>query len=161
VEYFVEEGPEGVYATHVSVASHNADRQKIDGKCSVFREDNATPDRQRTEWIALDDVVHFEVTSEDPNHPIEGSLCQGDDRRWRALDAGSKSIRIRFDRPRRVHRVRLHFVEQDRFVKGEPQSSVYEFAFAVLCWKRASRSAVLVLPGLRGECCRPTLLRSG
>lgn len=27
VEYFVEEGPEGVYATHVSVVSHNADRQ--------------------------------------------------------------------------------------------------------------------------------------
>jgi hypothetical protein len=64
-------------------------------------------------WIDLEELAQIEVTSEDPNHPIEGALVAGDDRGWRAGQAGPQTIRILFDRPVPVRRMSLSFIESE------------------------------------------------
>jgi hypothetical protein len=54
-----------------------------------------------------------EVTSEDPQHPIEGALVRGDERGWRASEAGTQTIRLVFDRPQNIERIELAFDENE------------------------------------------------
>jgi hypothetical protein len=61
------------------------------------------------EWIELDRVARVEVTSEDPEHPIEAALLPGRGAGWRASRPGPQTIRLVFDGPRHVRRVRLRF----------------------------------------------------
>lgn len=97
-----------------AVVSSHMCQSKIKEEYPADIEGIATPDRPRTEWIALDEVARFDVSPEDPNHPIEGAICQGEDRGWRAADSGSQSIRICFECPRNIHCIRLCFVERER-----------------------------------------------
>lgn len=64
-------------------------------------------------WLDLDAVAEVEVTSEDPSHPIELALRPGAGTGWRAGEAGSQTIRLRFDPPLRLWRVRLAFEERE------------------------------------------------
>jgi hypothetical protein len=64
-------------------------------------------------WLDLDEMVRIEVTSEDPKRPVEGALVIGDDRGWRAGQAGPQTIRILFDRPVSVGRMSLSFIEPE------------------------------------------------
>jgi hypothetical protein len=64
-------------------------------------------------WLDLEELAQIEVTSEDPAHPVEGALVIGDDRGWRAGQAGSQTIRILFDRPVPVRRMILSFIEPE------------------------------------------------
>ena len=64
-------------------------------------------------WFDLEELAQIEVTSEDPTHPIEGALAFGDDRGWRAGQAGPQTIRILFDRPVPVRRMSLSFIEPE------------------------------------------------
>ena len=57
--------------------------------------------------------AEVEVTSEDPSHPIESALRSGGGPGWRAETTGPQTIRLRFDEPQRVERVRLVFDERD------------------------------------------------
>ncbi len=62
------------------------------------------------------DVERFaevEVTSEDAAYPIESALTGAGGRGWRAAEAGPQTIRLRFDEPQRVERIRLVFDERD------------------------------------------------
>ena len=61
------------------------------------------------EWMELDRVARVEVTSEDPEHPIEAALLPGRGPGWRASRAGPQTVRLVFDGPRHVRRVRLRF----------------------------------------------------
>lgn len=61
------------------------------------------------EWMELDQVARVEVTSEDPEHPIEAALLPGRGPGWRASRPGPQTIRLVFDGPRHVRRVRLRF----------------------------------------------------
>jgi hypothetical protein len=54
-----------------------------------------------------------EVTSEDPRHPIEGALMRGDKHGWRALEAGTQTIRLIFDTPQDIERIELAFDENE------------------------------------------------
>lgn len=63
------------------------------------------------DWLDLDRLAQVEVTSEDPDHPVEDALVAGRGPGWRASGPGSQTIRLRFDRPRRVSRIWLHFAE--------------------------------------------------
>jgi hypothetical protein len=65
------------------------------------------------QWLDLEELAQIEVTSEDPKHPVEGALVIGDDRGWRAGEAGPQTIRILFDRPVPVRRTSLLFIEPD------------------------------------------------
>jgi hypothetical protein len=63
------------------------------------------------EWLNFSELASVEITSEHPDHPIEGSLdCRGG-RGWRAAEVGEQQIRIVFDRPTPVRRIQLRFTE--------------------------------------------------
>ena len=64
-------------------------------------------------WLDLEELARIEVTSEDPKHPVEGALAIGDDRGWRAGQAGPQTIRILFDRPVPIRRMSLSFIEPE------------------------------------------------
>jgi hypothetical protein len=65
-------------------------------------------------WIDLCEAATVEVTSEDPEYPIESVFCGSGGRGWRASQKGQQHIRLIFDRPLSLHRIQLHFIEQDR-----------------------------------------------
>lgn len=63
------------------------------------------------EWLDLEALAEVEITSEDPAHPIESALLPADGPGWRAGGPGPQSIRLLFDPPRALHRIRLEFRE--------------------------------------------------
>ena len=73
--------------------------------------DDATAAGQ--EWLDLEPIAQVEVTSEDADHPIEAALAAGDEGGWRAAQPGEQTIRLMFDRPQRLSRIWLRFVEAD------------------------------------------------
>jgi hypothetical protein len=64
-------------------------------------------------WINLEAVARVEITSEDPAHPIESALLSGPGSGWRAAQGGEQTIRLLFDRPQRLKRISLLFVETE------------------------------------------------
>jgi hypothetical protein len=65
------------------------------------------------EWLDLEDLARVEVTSEDPNFPIESALGPGERPGWRAAEKGKQTIRVVFDKPRTLHRIKLEFSETE------------------------------------------------
>jgi uncharacterized protein (DUF736 family) len=68
--------------------------------------------RSEANWLDLERIAEVEVTSEDPNFPIESALAlnaigQG----WRAAEPGEQLLRIVFDAPITLRRISLKFVE--------------------------------------------------
>ena len=63
------------------------------------------------DWLDLSKVAQVELTSEDPKHPIESALILGTPLGWRAAEAGPQTIRLLFDEPQGVRRIRLEFEE--------------------------------------------------
>lgn len=65
------------------------------------------------EWVDLEQIATVEVTSEDPNFPVEsvfsGSIGPG----WRARERGEQQIRLIFDQPMSVKRIHLQFIETE------------------------------------------------
>jgi hypothetical protein len=75
----------------------------------------ATPQEARPDvtWLDLESIAQVEATSEDPAFPIENALTvQEGLGGWRAAEPGEQLVRILFDAPRAVHRIKLHFVEE-------------------------------------------------
>jgi hypothetical protein len=64
-------------------------------------------------WLDLEQIATVEVTSEDPDSPIETIFSAGGGRGWRALNKGEQHIRIVFDQPMAVRRIRLRFEEAE------------------------------------------------
>jgi hypothetical protein len=62
------------------------------------------------EWRDLLEIAMVEVTSEDPQFPIESAFV-GVGPGWRAGSTGEQRIRLIFDEPISVCRVQLRFVE--------------------------------------------------
>lgn len=62
------------------------------------------------DWLDLETLVEVEITSEDPDHPIEAALLPGGTG-WRAAGPGPQTIRLVFDQPQALHRVLLEFRE--------------------------------------------------
>ena len=65
------------------------------------------------EWLDLGEIASVEVTSEDPNFPIESALAAREGPGWRAAEPGKQIIRILLDNPRPVRRIRLEFSETE------------------------------------------------
>lgn len=61
--------------------------------------------------LDLEALAEVEVTSEQATHPIEAALLAGRSSGWRAAGPGRQTIRLRFDRPQRLSRISLQFVE--------------------------------------------------
>ena len=70
---------------------------------------------QRSEqpWLDLHAIATVEVTSEDPQFPIDSALGSNRQAGWRASQSGEQLIRIIFDQPTSVRRIRLHFLEPE------------------------------------------------
>jgi hypothetical protein len=63
-------------------------------------------------WLDLDRLARVEVTSEDPDRPVEGAFAPGRAPGWVAGGPGPQTVRLRFDAPQQIRRIRLHFVER-------------------------------------------------
>jgi hypothetical protein len=64
-------------------------------------------------WLDVERGVEVEATSEDAAHPIESALCPGGAPGWRAGEPGPQTIRLCFDEPQRLERIRLIFDERE------------------------------------------------
>ncbi|HSE04934.1 MAG TPA: carbohydrate-binding protein [Methylomirabilota bacterium] len=71
------------------------------------------PAGPEAEWLDLEQLAQVEVTSEDAAYPIESALVPGEGSGWRAAQPGEQTIRLVFDRPQRVRRMWLLFIEPD------------------------------------------------
>jgi hypothetical protein len=68
-------------------------------------------------WLDLESIASVQLTSEDPEFPIENAFSANPERNeigWRAAVPGPQTITVSFDRPQRVRRVHLLFIEHQR-----------------------------------------------
>jgi hypothetical protein len=65
------------------------------------------------EWLDLENVAQVEVSSEDPDHPIELALIGGS-RGWLAAVPGEQIIRLLFDDPAQLRSIAVRFDEHER-----------------------------------------------
>jgi hypothetical protein len=65
-------------------------------------------------WLDLGQIATVEVTSEDPNFPIESVFSGNGGPGWRASQKGEQQIRLIFDQALAVHRIQLLFLEPTR-----------------------------------------------
>ena len=96
-------------------------RKRIVGSAS------GAPSATASRWLDLDLHAEVEVTSEDPEHPIESALVADGGGGWRAGEGGVQTIRLRFDEPRRVEHIRVVFDERNA---GRTQEFVLRWSAA-------------------------------
>jgi hypothetical protein len=65
-------------------------------------------------WLDLERLAQVEITSENVDHPIESALIPGMGSGWRAAQPGEQTIRLGFDEPLRLKRIRLVFHEDEQ-----------------------------------------------
>jgi len=65
-----------------------------------------------TSWLDLEALARVEVTSEDAAHPIESALLTVGATGWRAESPGEQTVRLLFEAPQRLRRIRLLFREE-------------------------------------------------
>jgi hypothetical protein len=88
---------ENVYMKKITISGHSV-------------ESSSNP---QEEWLDLEAIARAEVTSEDPNFPIESAITAKARCGWRAAETGEQVIRLVFDRPTPLHRIRLEFSETE------------------------------------------------
>lgn len=62
-------------------------------------------------WIDLERLAQVEVTSEEPDRPIESALVPSTGSGWQAEEPGEQTIRLLFDEPLKLKRIHLVFYE--------------------------------------------------
>jgi hypothetical protein len=75
---------------------------------------NRHADDLADEWIDLASAARVEITSEDPQHPVEAALLSTGQGGWRAARPGEQTIRLIFDQPQHIRRIQLLFEELHR-----------------------------------------------
>jgi len=66
-------------------------------------------------WLAIEKLAEVELISEDPNFPIESALVTGrEGGGWRAAGPGEQIIRLIFNAPTAMRRIKLQFSETER-----------------------------------------------
>jgi hypothetical protein len=71
----------------------------------------ATPPAVNTDWLSLAENVVVELTSEDPEWPIERALLVDRTGGWRAAEPGPQSVTLVWPSPISLRRIRLVFEE--------------------------------------------------
>lgn len=72
--------------------------------------DHAIPSSS-DQWLNLEEIASVEVSSEDPLYPFEHVLRGAANDGWKAAGPGPQTIRLTFDEPRSIRRIRLEFRE--------------------------------------------------
>jgi hypothetical protein len=62
-------------------------------------------------WLDLESLAAAEISSEDPAHPFEHALRGAEAEGWKSADPGPQTIRLKFDEPQTIRRIRLEFQE--------------------------------------------------
>ena len=62
-------------------------------------------------WLNLEEIARVEVSSEDPQYPIELAFKHAAGPGWRANQPGEQTIRLLFDEPKDIRRISLRFLE--------------------------------------------------
>jgi hypothetical protein len=78
---------------------------------SIVSPTAATKTPLRDNWRDLERIARVEITSEDAAFPIEHALGRSDTGGWRAATTGPQVIRLLFDEPQNIRRMKLHFVD--------------------------------------------------
>ena len=65
------------------------------------------------EWLKLQELAEVEVTSEADGYPVESVFNFGGGPGWRAASPGKQRIRLVFDQPQAIKRLRLQFNEPE------------------------------------------------
>jgi hypothetical protein len=65
-------------------------------------------------WLDVAALAQVELTSEDPACPIDAALRPSPTPGWRAAEPGAQRIRLVFDHPQALHRLRLVFAESQQ-----------------------------------------------
>jgi len=84
-----------------------------------------TPSGEQREWLDLESLIQIEVTSENAAHPIESALVHAGVQGWLAEGPGEQTIRLLFDEPVKLRRVRLVFREE---LQGRTQEFVLRWS---------------------------------
>jgi hypothetical protein len=63
-------------------------------------------------WLDLQEIASAVISSEDPLHPFENALLK--EGGWRAAAPGPQVIRLNFDAPQSIRRIRVEFREEHR-----------------------------------------------
>ena len=84
-----------------------------------------------TGWLDLEALARVEVTSEDAAHPIGSALLTVGATGWRAESPGEQTVRLLFEAPQRLRRIRLLFRENK-----EPRTQEF-----VLRWSPTAESS--------------------
>ena len=74
-------------------------------------------------WRDLERIARVEISSEDPQFPIEHALGKKVTTGWRAAGTGPQLIRLHFDEPMNIKRLQLHFV--DKAAERSQEFAVY------------------------------------
>src|SRR5229473_8330307 len=82
-------------------------------KALIDTNDSCSASRTPEEWLELERMAKAEITSEDPNFPIEWALSLGKGPGWRAATVGTQIIRLVFDEPKDLRRIKLVFSEAE------------------------------------------------
>ena len=69
----------------------------------------SSPPGRAEEWLNLEEIARVEVSSEDPQHPIESAFKHGESLGWGASQPSEQTIRLLFDEPTDLRRIRLRF----------------------------------------------------
>lgn len=64
-----------------------------------------------SKWLNLEQLADVEISSEDPEFPIEAALLPGLEQGWRAGRPGKQLIRLMFTSPQQVNVIQLCFKE--------------------------------------------------
>jgi len=62
-------------------------------------------------WFNLEEIASVELSSEDPRYPFEDALQGTEGSGWKAATPGLQVIRLTFDKPLSIRRIRLEFRE--------------------------------------------------
>ena len=63
-------------------------------------------------WLDVDRLAQVEITSEAAGHPIKSALLPDTRSGWQAATGGEQTMRLLFDTPMRLSRIRLVFDEE-------------------------------------------------
>ena len=74
-------------------------------------------------WRDLERIARVEISSEDEQFPIEHALGKKGTTGWRAAGTGPQLIRLHFDEPLTIKRLRIHFV--DKTAERSQEFAVY------------------------------------
>jgi hypothetical protein len=82
-------------------------------KQKIHLDDQGNLTADHAMWLDVEPLAQVDVTSEDTGHPIEAALIKDAGARWRARYPGRQMIRLRFDKPQKLSRIRLVFDEDE------------------------------------------------